>query len=656
MCFQIRFQQQKKKMHRGVLILMVILPIAVVLQECPEQRPAPQSGVLTRPYPGVLINNIQWVHVPVLVNLTAWSPDVDEQCKGESMTGMYKDLLTTAFLKYHSAVTTRASMDQSAEMLQTPHPTGVPPRRKLLGFMDSILGATGTGLGISNWIDAQQLRKNELHLKELVGAQVLQTDAYLQAGLREEKETVQDIHSIASVLSIISQNTKRAFNRMQKELYCAQFASIKYQEISHILQEVLAGKVPATLFTEEIIMKWFGMKNCFNSASDNLKTFMNNLGRCRLPLPYNYILQMARVSSHPLPAGFYSPFDYGPLMEGIHLPFSSQWKGPSTPTNRIPPIQILEWWNETLVNNPDDKSWACSAGNSLNQFGCFMRQMYAMLLTVSLPIFQTEQVFEKIVQVDSLGVLQENVLKERKDLPKFITQLPSGEWKGLSTECCERTPFGFFCECDALEKQPLCGIPQKDDTVCEVHLTHIHNNFTRVVVLGQKACITTTQSHFSIAINDSMQLCPVNSTSFCITPSSSWSIGNFHFPYVNMSQQTMYAKPEEELGFVETIPEFDYELPLLDKVLMSLMQRKDNHIIKMQQELEKKDKALIHQMHDGDLDIAFSGLVWELSFKIAVCICIILILCQCVMMYCMCSILKRHIANSSVSFRQSRWR
>lgn len=92
-------------------ILAVFLPVAW-LRECPDLQPAPQSGVVTKPYPGVLINNIQWVHIPVLVNLTAWSPDVDERCKGASGTEMYKDLLTTAFLRYHGAVATGSSTNQ----------------------------------------------------------------------------------------------------------------------------------------------------------------------------------------------------------------------------------------------------------------------------------------------------------------------------------------------------------------------------------------------------------------------------------------------------------------------------------------------------------------------------------------------------------------
>ncbi|KAK3511364.1 hypothetical protein QTP70_005287 [Hemibagrus guttatus] len=239
-------------------VLAVVLPVMVTMQECPELQPAPPSGIMTRPYPGVLINNLQWVHVPVLVNLTAWSPDMDERCRGESVTEMYKDLLTTAFLRYHGAVATSSSTEQMLEDHPEDRIKGVSSRRKLLGFVDNMLGATGTGLGISNWISAQELRQNELKLKALVGQQVLQTDAYLQEGLSEEKETVQDVHTIASALSVIAQQTKKAFNTMQKQLYCAQFASIKHQEITHILKEVLAGKVPPTLFTEEVLMKCDG--------------------------------------------------------------------------------------------------------------------------------------------------------------------------------------------------------------------------------------------------------------------------------------------------------------------------------------------------------------------------------------------------------------
>ncbi len=156
---------------------------------------------------------------------------------------------------------------------------------------------------------------------------------------------------------------------------------------------------------------------------------MDILGKCKLPITYSYIIKMAKISSHPIPAGFYSPLDYGPLMEGIHLPSSRHGGQTSKSTNRIPPIQILRWWKETVINKPKDTSWACSARNSFDRFGCFMRQMNAMLLTVSVPVFQKEHVFEKILSVKNLGVLQENVLKERKKLPRFVTQLPLGEWR-----------------------------------------------------------------------------------------------------------------------------------------------------------------------------------------------------------------------------------
>ncbi|KAJ8381304.1 hypothetical protein SKAU_G00020820 [Synaphobranchus kaupii] len=115
-----------------------MLLVMAMTQECPEQRPAPLSGVIARPHQGALMNNVQWVHIPVLVNLTAWSPDLDEHCKGESVTQMYKDLMTTAFLKYHNMVAADFRNDSP-----TPTPTG----RKLLGFLDGVLGATGTGLG-----------------------------------------------------------------------------------------------------------------------------------------------------------------------------------------------------------------------------------------------------------------------------------------------------------------------------------------------------------------------------------------------------------------------------------------------------------------------------------------------------------------------------
>ncbi|KAJ8335658.1 hypothetical protein SKAU_G00390000 [Synaphobranchus kaupii] len=168
-------------------------------QECPEQHPAPLSGVIARPHQGTLINNVQWVHIPVLVNLTAWSPDLDKHCKGESVTQMYKDLMTTAFLKYHNMV----AADFQSDSL-TPTPTG----RKLLGFLDGVLGATGTGLGISNWMDTLQIKINKLKLKELIATQVLQTDAFLQESLKEEQDTYSIYQHGTQVVVVITSTGK----------------------------------------------------------------------------------------------------------------------------------------------------------------------------------------------------------------------------------------------------------------------------------------------------------------------------------------------------------------------------------------------------------------------------------------------------------------
>lgn len=90
---------------------------------------------------------------------------------------------------------------------------------------------------------------------------------------------------------------------------------------------------------------------------EDSRTFMDRLGRCKLPILYSYILQMARISSHPIPAGFYHLLAYSPLSEGIHIPFSPHGEQPSKSTNKMPPILILRWWNETVINYPKDTSY-----------------------------------------------------------------------------------------------------------------------------------------------------------------------------------------------------------------------------------------------------------------------------------------------------------
>lgn len=150
------------------------------------------------------------------------------------MTEMYKDLLTTVFLTYHGSVATSSPTNQLSGEHSKDHLERISSGRKLLGFVDSMLVTPRPGLGISNWISAKEFKQNDLKLKALVGQQVLQTDAYLQEGLSEERETVQDVHMIASALSIIAQQTKEAFNTMQKQVYCAQFASIKHHSTGNV--------------------------------------------------------------------------------------------------------------------------------------------------------------------------------------------------------------------------------------------------------------------------------------------------------------------------------------------------------------------------------------------------------------------------------------
>ncbi len=78
---------------------------------------------------------------------------------------MYKDLLTTAFLRYHGSVATSSPTDQLSGEHSKDRSERTSSGRKLLGFVDSMLGATGTGLGISNWISAKELKQNELKVK-----------------------------------------------------------------------------------------------------------------------------------------------------------------------------------------------------------------------------------------------------------------------------------------------------------------------------------------------------------------------------------------------------------------------------------------------------------------------------------------------------------
>lgn len=65
------------------------------------------------------------------------------------------------------------------------------------------------------------MRKEKLGLKVFVGEQVLEMDSYLYEGLQEGKENVQDIHTIASTLSIILHITMGVFNHLYWRAYCA---------------------------------------------------------------------------------------------------------------------------------------------------------------------------------------------------------------------------------------------------------------------------------------------------------------------------------------------------------------------------------------------------------------------------------------------------
>lgn len=63
-----------------------------------------------------------------------------------------------------------------------------------------------------------------------------------------------------------------------------------------------------------------------------------------------------------------------------------------------------------MIKEPKDTSWACSARNSFDRFGCFMRQMYAMLMTFSLQVFQKA----KVAKHGQYGNITEECYKGKK--------------------------------------------------------------------------------------------------------------------------------------------------------------------------------------------------------------------------------------------------
>lgn len=175
--------------------------------ECPSLQEGPPSGLTATSIPGILFNNVKFIHVPVVLNLSQWNMAEFGSCARTNVSLFYSSLLVDLIASHASR-----THDPFAEPNLTPH-RGIFRSRKLKG-LDNILGSIpglfGSGMSIWNRADLSAIRRHIGNFEQKEGRQVLKPVLQGVEGLAEEERfTVYNMKDIAQLFEKNTTENKR---------------------------------------------------------------------------------------------------------------------------------------------------------------------------------------------------------------------------------------------------------------------------------------------------------------------------------------------------------------------------------------------------------------------------------------------------------------
>ncbi|XP_077329155.1 uncharacterized protein LOC143963402 [Lithobates pipiens] len=552
--------------------------------ECPSLQEGPPSGLTATSIPGILFNNVKFIHVPVVLNLSQWNMAEFGSCARTNVSLFYSSLLVDLIASHASR-----TQDPFAEPNLTPH-RGIFRSRKLKG-LDSILGSIpglfGSGMSIWNRADLSAIRRHIGNFEQKEGRQVLKPVLQGVEGLAEEERfTVYNMKDIAQLFEKTQQkineiininNQKAREDGMGKEVICTAYGNFVLTKVTNIIRDIQAGKIPDILRDTDLT-QWY-CTHTNNSGGMNV----HSGDKCK-PLPVSTIRNIGIVTPHP---------------------------------NRGP--------------------FACKKSPSL----CAYRDLMYVSFTMSLPVFHPQDdYFNTMASIHSLGYLENDVYKERLHLPEMLIQV-QGRWKAPHTACCTVKDNRYLCRCDVFEiDTPVCGLsndpdptakvardpqlesprhpPQETSTSemeanCPVKLSKWRTPSTKVTYhMDGLYCVVTNHQTFLYG----GQSCPIPYPNFCFIPHEYTIIGQTVVaPIPVLTEDYIIESPPDVPDPITYLPHFDIKIDTLSVNLHNLLARKDTHIIQISNDMEKTGKRLNELLHDGDFSLVTTRTWVEMGIK-----------------------------------------
>nr|XP_014343358.1 PREDICTED: uncharacterized protein LOC106703303 [Latimeria chalumnae] len=421
--------------------LFGILLLTAVHGECPKQWKSPSSGLVISPIPGILLDNVKYIHVPVILSFSSWSFLHSKMCiKAGTATILYWDLIGREFQKFH-----RSAHDPTLNWHTHlfPNNSAVRTKRSLMG---DTIGLLGIGNSIKNSFglnsfkrSVQQLRAQMLYImKQEINADIL--------SINEQLITLDNLHSLASLFN--------TYVHMEHNKYlCNIYAQHTLTQVQVAVSDLLDGKIPRYLLKE------IDLRQALHSSCNTTLALIEDLGVCK-----TFVVRADQVISHfdlegtdkALQRHFvqgYAVMCSSSNNNSAHLTITAKdGRNISFPAVKMLKFcQCVDWYELPCKSLSVDYSTilnlAVTTPVSIPQRKAGNTMILSFILSV--PLFdKATEVYSHTVLVKKIGLLQGNAWLRYKDHPTLIIRRsPTEGWKIPDISCCEVVSFRYICHC-----------------------------------------------------------------------------------------------------------------------------------------------------------------------------------------------------------------
>lgn len=561
-----------------ILLLTQMLSVwgSLSLAQCPILQEGPLSGIVATRIPGMLINNVDFIHIPVVLNFSNWKMAEIDQCDSSNISIIYTSLLKDMITDYQERSQDLTGFQKTSLQSGVLHLSN--SQQGLDELAKSMSSQFDLGMSIWNKIDLEHIRKHINYFQKQNGGNIPNPLLSGINGLTNEKYyTMYNMNDLGKMLGEANAKTTQlmAENSGIKEFLCNAHGSFTLNIVKEVLHDVGNGKIPDVI-TDEELAKWY----CPNCASivQSSKQFWGCVTSCK-KLKFDTVRKLGSVTPHP---------------------------------NR-----------------------ACDPMSSCQKDGTYIS--FTLSLPV---FDIASSVFENLATIYSVGLLEDSIFKERLNIPPLVIFYPElNSWLTPNTDCCSTIGYNYICRCDVFDVIiPVCGYNNQIQNnlpsfamSCPVKLTKWRVPIVKVTKnIGGLYCVSTNQKQFSYGGLS----CNISIPNFCFCPRQRTVIGHTvirDLPNINYSVNAISQDND--------LPQFNVPFGPLTLRLKKLLEQKNSHVIQISNQKDTQIvNEMINDSDNNLINNSLDQVETRIQILIAIQVVVLLVvLC---MLYCLCAMLK----------------